>query len=85
MPGLAEVLESVPAGLLELLEIPSLGPKSVALLWKEAGITSLGDLKQQLNSDKLAELPGFGVKTLENLRKLTRFNWIILTLCVPTQ
>lgn len=73
MPGLAEVLESVPVGLLELLEIPSLGPKSVALLWKEAGITSLGELKQQLNSDKLAELPGFGVKTLENLRKSIAF------------
>jgi len=37
--------EEVPPTLLELLEIPDVGPKKVALFWKQADITSLMDLE----------------------------------------
>ena len=74
MPGHEELLESVPEGLLALLEVPNLGPKSIAVLWKEGGVTSLDDLKAKLNGDALAQLPGFGAKTLEKLRKSIAFS-----------
>ncbi len=68
-----ELLAKVPPGLLPLLDIPGLGPKTIALFWKHAGIESLDDLKARLESDALAELPGMGAKKLENLRKSIAF------------
>lgn len=63
----------IPVGLLQLVDIPGLGPKTVSLLWKQAGIESLSDLKAKLKSDELADLPGLGLKKLENLRKSIAF------------
>jgi len=36
-----DVAASVPAGLIPMLDIPGLGPKTIALLWKERKITCL--------------------------------------------
>lgn len=69
----AQLLAKIPPGLLELLEIPGLGPKTVGLLWKQAGVESLDGLKTRLEGDKLAQLPGLGAKKLENLRKSIAF------------
>jgi len=68
-----QLLTQIPAGLLKLLDIPGLGPKTVSLLWKQAGIESLNDLKVKLQSDELAGLPGLGPKKLANLRKSIAF------------
>jgi len=68
-----ELIAQIPPGLLELLQIPGLGPKTIALLWKQAGIESLADLTQKLQTDDLATLPGLGKKKLENLRKSIQF------------
>jgi DNA polymerase (family 10) len=68
-----ELKSKIPAGLLDLLDIPGLGPKKIALLWNDAGIESMDDLKAKLEGDELAELPGMGKKTLENLRKSIAF------------
>ncbi len=64
-----ELLEKVPATVLELLHIPTLGPKKVALLWRERGIASIEDLKQEIESDALAGLKGFGDKTIDQIRR----------------
>ncbi len=68
-----KLTSKVPPGLLGLLDIQGLGPKKVALLWKDAGVESLDDLKAKLEGDALASLPGMGKKTLENLRKSVAF------------
>lgn len=68
-----ELLARVPPGLPALLNVPGLGPKTIALLWKQAGIESLDDLKTKLRTDELAKLPGLGAKKLENLRKSIAF------------
>ena len=34
-----DLLEQIPRGLLEVLQIPGLGPKTVKLLWEQAGVT----------------------------------------------
>ena len=68
-----ELVAKVPAGLLELLDVSGLGPKSVALLWKEAGVESVDDLRAKLGTGELTELPGFGPKKLENIGKSIAF------------
>ncbi|MCC6578977.1 MAG: DNA polymerase/3'-5' exonuclease PolX [Phycisphaeraceae bacterium] len=64
-----ELLAQVPPGLPALLGISGLGPKTVALLWRQGGVESLVDLRKKLEGNALAELPGMGPKKLENLRK----------------
>ncbi len=69
-----ELLAKLPPGLLDLLDISGLGPKTVALLWKDGGVESLADLKTKLDQgDELAKLPGLGAKKLENIRKSMAF------------
>jgi DNA polymerase (family 10) len=57
-----------PPGLLDLMRVPGLGPKKVAVLYKEQSITSLEDLKRALDDDSLQGVAGFGPKTIENLK-----------------
>ena len=64
-----ELLENVPRGLLELRQIPGLGPKKVKLLWEEAGVTDLDTLQRKLETDELEALPGMGKKSVENLKE----------------
>ncbi len=62
--GFLEKLEAeVPPSLAEELKVPDLGPKKVALFWKELGIISLSDLESAARSGKLRALPGMGDKS----------------------
>ncbi len=62
--GFLERLEAeVPPTLLQLLEVPDLGPRRVALFWKELGITDLAGLEQNARAGKLRTLPGMGEKS----------------------
>lgn len=53
----------VPPSLAELLQVPDLGPKKVALFWKELGLTSLSELQEAAQTGKLRNLPGMGAKS----------------------
>ena len=57
----------VPATLPDLLQVPGLGVKKATALWKELGVTSLGELEYAIHENRLVALPGFGVKTQEKL------------------
>lgn len=63
----SEALAGLSEGLLELLKIPGMGPKTVALAHKELGVQSLEDLKRVIADGSLARLPGMGEKKLQNL------------------
>jgi len=70
---LERLKEQYPASLLELIRVPNLGPKKVALLYRERNISSIADLKTALESSALEGLSGFGPKTIQNLQSgLTR-------------
>ena len=57
-------LESqVPPSLVDILQVPDVGPKKVALFWKELDITSLAELEKAARGGKLRELPGMGAKS----------------------
>ena len=36
-----EMIDAVPAGVLQMLDIPGLGPKGVAQLWNDGGVESI--------------------------------------------
>lgn len=63
-----EAAASVPPGLLPMLDIPGLGPKTVALFWKEKGITSLEQLVKALGDGSLKGLKGMGEKKLAAIK-----------------
>ena len=75
--GFLEKLSTeVPPSLAELLQVPDLGPKKVALFWKELGITDLAGLEAAARAGKLRDLPGMGekseVKILAGIESLAR-------------
>lgn len=63
LPALADVSERVPAGLLDVVRVPGVGPKRAAALWRELGVTSLDDLERVAHEGRVATLAGFGIKT----------------------
>jgi DNA polymerase (family 10) len=68
-----QLAREVPNSLLELLNIPGTGPKKVALLWKERGVASLGDLKAAVAAGKLEGLKGLGAKSIAQIRQGIEF------------
>jgi DNA polymerase (family 10) len=66
----------VPHGVVAMLEIPDVGPRKVALFWKELGITSIDELEAAAQAGKLQGLPGMGArseqKVLEGIQALKR-------------
>jgi len=64
-----ELLKELPAGLLEMLEVPELGPKKVKLLYNTLGLCTVNQLERAAQDGKLRELKGFGEKTEVNILK----------------
>jgi DNA polymerase (family 10) len=69
LPLREELLQRYGASLLELLKLPGMGPKTVALFWDAAKITSIDELAEAIEAGRLASLPRMGAKQLEKLRK----------------
>jgi len=65
--GRLEFLErlsaEVPAGVVEMLGIPDVGPKTAARLWQELGLTSIEDVERAARAGKIRTLPRMGAKT----------------------
>jgi DNA polymerase (family 10) len=68
-----ELLSRIPAGLLEVLQVPGLGPKTVKLLWEQAGVTDLVTLQMKLDSGEIERLPRMGAKTVQNIKRALAF------------
>lgn len=62
-----ELAREVPESILALLQIPGLGPKKVAVLWKQKQVDSIERLKQAVESGELDDLKGFGKKSLSQI------------------
>ncbi len=69
MPVLESLKEKVPAGLIEWLNISGLGPKNIAKIHQELGITEIKELKEACQSGAVAQLPGLGQKSAEKILK----------------
>jgi DNA polymerase (family X) len=69
LPLRDELLERYGASLLELLKLPGMGPKTVALLWDAAKIANIDQLAEAIEAGRLNGLPRMGTKQIEKLRK----------------
>jgi DNA polymerase (family 10) len=57
----------IPAGLIEVVAIPELGPKKAMALYQALGITSIAELEAALEDGRVTSVPGFGAKTAERI------------------
>ena len=62
-----ELKASIPPGLVEMLEIPGLGPKKIQALNQKLGVDSVEKLEAACRAGQVAPLDGFGEKTQANL------------------
>ncbi len=69
----SDLAEKVPPGVVKMLDIPGLGPKTVSMLWREAGLEDIPSLTKALDTGELEDLKGFGKKKIENIRKNLAF------------
>ncbi|GAB3060676.1 DNA polymerase/3'-5' exonuclease PolX [Salinicoccus sesuvii] len=66
---LDDLKETVPVSLVQMLKLPTLGPKKIAKLHKELGVVTLEGLKAECVAGNVSELSGFGKKTEDNISK----------------
>jgi DNA polymerase (family X) len=69
MPLREELLTKYKPTMLELLRLPGMGPKSVALVWSALGVGDMDALEAAAKDGKLAELPRMGAKFAAKLIK----------------
>ena len=70
---LDEYLDKTPSGVVDMLSIKGIGPKKIAVLWKELGAESIGELEYACNENRLITLKGFGAKTQDSILKSIAF------------
>ncbi|MBI3734409.1 MAG: DNA polymerase/3'-5' exonuclease PolX [Chloroflexi bacterium] len=58
-----ELSEQVPAGVLDILKVPDVGPKTAARLWRELNITTLDQLRAAAEQGQVRQLKGMGEKS----------------------
>ncbi|MGD1000748.1 MAG: DNA polymerase/3'-5' exonuclease PolX [Candidatus Brocadiia bacterium] len=59
---LTEVLKAVPPGVLRMMEIPGVGPRTAAQVHEKLGINTLREFTEAARTGKLAGVPGIGAK-----------------------
>jgi DNA polymerase (family 10) len=69
LPQRDQLLAKYGAGVLELLKLPGMGPKTVALLWDAAKIGNIDQLAEAIAKGRLKGLPRMGDKQIEKLQK----------------
>src|SRR5271170_582759 len=69
LPLREELLTKYRASMLELLKLPGMGPKSVALFWEVLQVADIDQLEAAIEAGKLEDLPRFGARAAEKLKK----------------
>ncbi|MBI5418682.1 MAG: DNA polymerase/3'-5' exonuclease PolX [Deltaproteobacteria bacterium] len=64
-----ELKKEIPEGLLTILRVPGVGPKTARMLYEKVNVRSLEELEGLAKEKKLAGLPGIQEKTEENILK----------------
>jgi DNA polymerase (family 10) len=53
----------VPSGVLDMLRVPDVGPKTAGRVWQELSVTSIEELEEAARSGRLQSLPRMGART----------------------
>lgn len=67
MASYDQLKRSIPPGVLELLEVPGVGPKTAKVLTERLQIASIQELEAAARTHRLSALPGFQVKKEQNI------------------
>jgi DNA polymerase (family 10) len=67
--ALAKRQALIPADVVAFMHLPGLGPKTARRIWQELGVSTIDELKQAAESERLRTLSGLGPKTEENVLK----------------
>jgi DNA polymerase (family 10) len=59
--------ETIPTGVIELLDIPEVGPKTAKLLYEQLGIDNIDKLEKAVREHQIKDLPGMGEKSETNI------------------
>ncbi|MCE6991763.1 DNA polymerase/3'-5' exonuclease PolX [Dyadobacter sp. CY323] len=59
-PELEELISNTPLGVMEMFNIKGIGPKKIAVLWRELGIDNLHELELACLNGTVSKLKGFG-------------------------
>lgn len=65
--ALAKRRKTIPPDVVLFMRLPGLGPKTAARIWRELGITTIADLKQAAEGERLRTLAGLGPKSEEKI------------------
>ena len=69
MNAYEELIREVPEGLLDVVHVPSIGPKKAKLFFDQLEVKSVADLRKAVDTGKLDGLPGIKEKTIDNIRR----------------
>lgn len=61
------LVADVPRSLIDLMHLPSVGPKKAKKLWDELQISSVDELEEAAKAGRIASVAGFGAKTQEKI------------------
>ena len=63
-----ELRAKVPPGLLDLMTIPGLGPKTVRAIWQTLDVTTMAGLKKALEDGSILTVPRMGQKAADKIK-----------------
>jgi len=69
IPYYERLKREVPPGLIELMRLPGLGPKTARRFWVELGVEGPAELRDAVAAGRLNGLKGFGEKKIEQIRE----------------
>jgi DNA polymerase (family 10) len=71
--ALAKKRGNVPEGVVQFMRLPGLGPKTASRIWRELGVTTIDELRQAAEAQRLRGLAGLGAKSEEKILKALDF------------
>jgi len=69
MEALTKRKKLVPPDVVKFMRLPGLGPKTARRIWQELGVTTIAELKQAAEQERLRSLAGLGAKSEEKILK----------------
>src|SRR5712692_656035 len=69
MRAVEEAKKEIPAGVVALMNVPGVGPKTAKLLYEKAGVRDVTQLEELAKAGRLKGLPGIQAKTEANILK----------------
>ncbi len=73
LSDLENIKANTPEGIVEMLGIKGIGPRKIAVIWKDLEIENIGELYYACNENRLIEAKGFGLKTQDEIKKIIEF------------